>query len=40
MQLEYVSSRDSPLKDGRGTATADRKFFEQIKPNIAYMDAY
>jgi hypothetical protein len=39
IQLEYIKARDSPLKN-REINPADRKFFDQIKPNIAYMDSY
>ena len=39
IQLEYIKARDSPLKN-REINPADRKFFDQVKPNIAYMDSY
>ena len=35
-----MKARDSPLKNREINQTADRKFFDQVKPNIAYMDSY
>lgn len=35
-----MKARDSPLKNREINQTVDRKFFDQIKPNIAYMDSY